>query len=135
MNIEYVGQNISNFVSLVQNNCWFVQVVSRSRYFPCESIFIFIIIISFCAYWVFVVFDRQQVHQRLPDGIIPVLDPVAAMKIKDKDFLEMHQRSRIFEDRLLAHKLHKDKKVEALCKLYHEKQEVYLFWLKLFSDH
>ena len=68
-------------------------------------------------------FGWQQVSQRL-EGNIPILDPIAAMKIKDKDFLEMHQRSRIFEDRLLAHKLHKDKKVEALCKLYHEKQEV-----------
>jgi len=74
--------------------------------------------------------NRMEVHERIKqvsqrlEGNIPILDPIAAMKIKDKDFLEMHQRSRIFEDRLLAHKLHKDKKVEALCKLYHEKQEL-----------
>jgi len=64
----------------------------------------------------------QQVPKRFPEGIIPLLDPIKDMQIKDKDFVEMYQRSRIFEDRLLAHKLHKDTKVESLCKLYHEKQ-------------
>ena len=68
--------------------------------------------------------DLQQVPKRFPEGIIPLLDPIKDMQIKDKDFVEMYQRSRIFEDRLLAHKLHKDTKVESLCKLYHEKQGV-----------
>ena len=66
-------------------------------------------------------------HQRLPDGIIPILDPIKAMKITDKDFLEMHERWRVFENRLLDHKLHKDKNVEALCKRYHERLEVRSF--------
>lgn len=46
------------------------------------------------------------------------------MHIKDKDFIEMMQRSRAFEERLTAHQLHRDAKVESLCQLYHDKQGV-----------
>ena len=46
------------------------------------------------------------------------------MGIKDKDFLEMLQRSRAFEERLLGHHLHKDAKIETMCHMYHEKLTV-----------
>lgn len=36
----------------------------------------------------------------------------------------MMQRSRAFEERLTAHQLHRDAKVESLCQLYHDKQGV-----------
>lgn len=63
----------------------------------------------------------QEVHRRFPNGV-PLLDPVKDMHIKDKDFIEMMQRSRAFEERLTAHQLHRDTKVESLCQLYHDKQ-------------
>jgi ATP-dependent RNA helicase DOB1 len=63
------------------------------------------------------------VHRRFPAGI-PLLDPVKDMNIKDKDFIEMSQRSRAFEERLLAHPMHQDKKVETLCQMYHGKLTV-----------
>ena len=44
------------------------------------------------------------------------------MHIKDKDFAELLHRSRAFEERLTSHPLHKDKKIESLCLLYHDKQ-------------
>ena len=62
-------------------------------------------------------------HRRFPTGI-PLLDPVKDMNIKDKDFIEMLQRSRAFEERLLAHPMHQDKKVETLCQMYHDKLNV-----------
>jgi len=55
------------------------------------------------------------------------------MHIKDKDFAELLQRSRAFEERLTSHALHKDKKIESLCLLYHDKQAL-VAQLKLAKD-
>lgn len=62
----------------------------------------------------------KEVHRRFPQGV-PLLDPIKDMHIKDKEFVEMVQRSRAFEERLGAHPLHSDKKIDSLCQLYHDK--------------
>ncbi|XP_038207970.1 exosome RNA helicase MTR4 [Zerene cesonia] len=66
----------------------------------------------------------NEVKKRFPEGP-PLLNPIKDMKINDSVFKDCVDKIKIFEDRLYAHPLHKDKNRAALTSAYEKKQELY----------
>jgi len=66
----------------------------------------------------------EEVKRRFPDGI-PVLDPVADLKIKDDEFKRLVKKITNYEASLEAHVLHKDKKTPELYNIYVKKVEAH----------
>ncbi|TBU58286.1 antiviral helicase [Dichomitus squalens] len=63
-----------------------------------------------------------EVQSRFPDGI-PLLDPVADMKITDEKFKELVQKIDTLERKMFSSPLHKDPRLPELYTLYARKQE------------
>ncbi|KAI0718441.1 antiviral helicase [Cerioporus squamosus] len=63
-----------------------------------------------------------EVQSRFPDGI-PLLDPIADMKITDDKFKELVQKIDTMERKMFASPLHKDPRLPELYTLYARKQE------------
>ncbi|XP_050666669.1 exosome RNA helicase MTR4 [Leptidea sinapis] len=66
----------------------------------------------------------NEVKKRFPEGP-PLLNPITDMKINDRVFKDCVDKIKIFEERLYAHPLHKDKNRAALKAAYDQKQKVY----------
>ena len=64
----------------------------------------------------------DEVKKRFPDGL-PLLDPVEDMNIKDENLKKIVRKIEALEHRLYSHSLHKDKEMEALYALCHQKTE------------
>ena len=63
-----------------------------------------------------------EVQSRFPDGI-PLLDPIADMKITDDKFKALVQKIDTLERKMFASPLHKDPRLPELYTLYARKQE------------
>ncbi|XP_047506504.1 exosome RNA helicase MTR4 [Pieris napi] len=66
----------------------------------------------------------NEVKKRFPDGP-PLLNPIKDMKIDEPVFKDCVDKIKVFEERLFAHPLHKDKNRGALTAAYEKKQEIY----------
>lgn len=67
----------------------------------------------------------QEVKRRFPD-LLPLLDPIKDLKIKERAFDELIKNISKFEDRMKAHPLHNDPETPNLYELYKKKVEVLL---------
>jgi ATP-dependent RNA helicase DOB1 len=65
------------------------------------------------------------VKKRFPKGI-PLLNPITDMNIKDPVLKDIVNSIESYEERLYAHPLHKDPKLDSLYSLYTKKLEVSL---------
>ncbi|KAK0073851.1 hypothetical protein PV326_013002, partial [Microctonus aethiopoides] len=65
----------------------------------------------------------QEVKKRFPDGP-PLLNPVTEMRIEDSSFKDIVKRIEILEERLFAHRLHKDPNLTEIYQKFLKKEEV-----------
>ncbi|XP_064625845.1 exosome RNA helicase MTR4-like [Lineus longissimus] len=65
----------------------------------------------------------QEVKKRF-DGILPVLDPIEDMNIKERGLKDIIKKTEAFEHRMYSHTLHKNPKLDELYSLYQKKMKV-----------
>ncbi|KAM9541311.1 exosome RNA helicase MTR4-like [Salvelinus alpinus] len=63
----------------------------------------------------------QEVQKRFPDGVLPLLDPIDDMGIKDPGLKKIIQKVEAFEHRMYSHPMHSDPSLEAVYSLCEKK--------------